>query len=182
MTEIKKLILKDNPGFIVESCLDEDRLLSILTNGSTGRNPTFFKAYGHEAVFGLRSAIPEGGSTLEVSENVTKLDAAETNESDQPGTNNTIETNVLYVKLPEGHPVITADNDQDISNKTNTAPVELSIEEAIEQAEVIFDDGETVQLDHDQEQLIGILSCQYDLTENYLVIQKLMIHNLFSLF
>ena len=30
--------------------------------------------------------------------------------------------------------------------------------------------------------LIGILSCQYDLTENYLVIQKLLVHNLFSLF
>ena len=85
MTEIKNLILKDNPGFTVESCLNEDRLLSILTNGSTGRNPTFFKAYGHEAVFGLRSAIPEGGSTLEVAEDVPKLDAAENIDSDQPG-------------------------------------------------------------------------------------------------
>ena len=80
MTEIKNLILKDNPGFTVESCLNEDRLLSILTNGSTGRNPTFFKAYGHEAVFGLRSAIPEGGSTLEVAEDVPKLDAGKQQE------------------------------------------------------------------------------------------------------
>ena len=80
VTEIKNLILKDNPGFTVESCLNEDRLLSILTNGSTGRNPTFFKAYGHEAVFGLRSAIPEGGSTLEVAEDVPKLDAGKQQE------------------------------------------------------------------------------------------------------
>ena len=64
VTEIKKLILKDNPGYTVESNLDEDRLLNVLTNGSTGRNPTFFKAYGHEDVFGLRSAIPEGRCKL----------------------------------------------------------------------------------------------------------------------
>ena len=64
VTEIQKLILKDNPGYTVESNLDEDRLLNVLTNGSTGRNPTFFKAYGHEDVFGLRSAIPEGRCKL----------------------------------------------------------------------------------------------------------------------
>ena len=38
---------------------------------------------------------------------------------------------------------------------------ELSIEEAIEQAEVIFDDGETVQLEHNQQQLIGMFYKQF---------------------
>ena len=138
MTEIKKLILKDSPGYTVESNLDEDRLLNVLTNGSTGRNPTFFKASGHENVFGLRSAIPEGCSTFEVPEDVPKLDE----DSDEPTT----ETNVLYVKLPDGHPVITADMPTTASEPPTpsapTAPTELSLEEAIEQAEVIFDDSE----------------------------------------
>ena len=91
VTEIKKLILKDSPGYSVESCLDEERLLSVLTNGSTGRNPTFFKAYGHEDVFGLKAAIPDGCSTLEVVEDVPKLDAEDSDSG-------TTETNVLYVK------------------------------------------------------------------------------------
>ena len=138
VTEIKKLILKDSPGYTVESNLDEDRLLNVLTNGSTGRNPTFFKASGHENVFGLRSAIPEGCSTFEVPEDVPKLDE----DSDEPTT----ETNVLYVKLPDGHPVITADMPTTASEPPTpsapSAPTELSLEEAIEQAEVIFDDSE----------------------------------------
>ena len=41
--------------------LEEERLLSVLTHGSTGRNPTFFKAAGHEDVFGLKADIPPGG-------------------------------------------------------------------------------------------------------------------------
>ena len=41
--------------------LEEERLLSVLTHGSTGRNPTFFKAAGHEDVFGLKADIPAGG-------------------------------------------------------------------------------------------------------------------------
>ena len=40
---------------------------------------------------------------------------------------------MLYVKLPEGHPVITAD-------MTPPEQPQLTIEEAIEQAEVVFDD------------------------------------------
>ena len=91
VTEIKKLILKDSPGYSVESCLDEERLLTVLTNGSTGRNPTFFKAFGHEHVFGLKAAIPDGCSTLEVVEDVPKLDAEDSDSG-------TTETNVLYVK------------------------------------------------------------------------------------
>ena len=131
LKEIKKLILKDSPGYSVESCLDEERLLSVLTNGSTGRNPTFFKAFGHADVFGLKAAIPDGCSTLEVVEDVPKLDTAE--DSDGPGT---LETNVLYVKLPEGHPVITG-------SEVEQSKPEMSIEEAIEQAEIIFEDNDT---------------------------------------
>ena len=41
--------------------LEEERLLSVLTHGSTGRNPTFFKAAGHGDVFGLKADIPVGG-------------------------------------------------------------------------------------------------------------------------
>ena len=129
MSEIKKLILKDNPGYSVESCLDDERLLSVLQNGSTGRNPTFFKAFGHDDVFGLKCAIPEGCSTLEVVESVPNLD------SDEGDSAKSVETEVLYVRLPEGHPVITS------------SEPELSIEEAIEQAEVIFDDEIGVEED-----------------------------------
>ncbi len=136
VTEIKKLILKDNPGFTVESCLDEERLLSVLTNGSTGRNPTFFKAYGHEDVFGLKAAMPEGCSTLELVENVPSLDDTEETEQGQKTT----ESNVLYVRLPEGHPVITASSEEN-SLETPESNNELSIEEAIEKAEFVFDDG-----------------------------------------
>ena len=45
----------------VSQQLEEERLLSVLTHGSTGRNPTFFKAAGHEDVFGLKADIPAGG-------------------------------------------------------------------------------------------------------------------------
>ena len=120
VTEIKKLILKDNPGYTVESILDEDRLINVLTNGSTGRDPTFFKAFGHEDVFGLRSAIPEGCSTLEVTENINRLD---NEDSDGPTTT---ESNVLYVKLPESHPVI-MDSDVMQPPEQPQAPPQLTI-------------------------------------------------------
>ena len=48
-------------GGEVSPQLEEERLLSVLTHGSTGRNPTFFKAAGHEDVFGLKADIPAGG-------------------------------------------------------------------------------------------------------------------------
>ena len=146
VTEIKKLILKDhltsegangstsNSGSDSIHDLDEAKLLNVLTNGSTGRNPTFFKAYGHGNVFGLKSAIPDGGTTMEVSEFVpcTKDD----NESQGP-----VEENVLYVQLPEGHPVITANNEDETVSAPKMVQPSLSFEEAVEQAEIIFDDG-----------------------------------------
>jgi hypothetical protein len=132
VNEIKKLILKDNPGYTVESNLNEARLLSVLTHGSTGRNPTFFKAFGHEDVFGLKSAIPEGCSTMEIVEDVPKLEPDELEQK-------TMESNVLYVKLPEGHPVITS-----TENAAEQSPPHLSMEDAIEQAELIFDDDEAL--------------------------------------
>ena len=98
VTEIKKLILKDKPRAMKEdgSSEDDHRLLSVLTNGSTGRNPTFFKALGHEDVFGLRADLPAGCQTLEVAEAVPGEDGAAVSEE-----------NVLYAQLPDGHPVIT---------------------------------------------------------------------------
>ena len=52
--------------------LEEERLLSVLTHGSTGRNPTFFKAAGHEGVFGLKADIPVGGQVILFGEVVAK--------------------------------------------------------------------------------------------------------------
>lgn len=49
-------------------------------------------------MFGLKAAIPAGGTTIEVMEDVSSED------SDGKVT---VEA-VLYVQLPEGHPVITA--------------------------------------------------------------------------
>ena len=123
--------------------LEEERLLSVLTHGSTGRNPTFFKAAGHGDVFGLKADIPAGGQTL---------DGAPEGQAQAEG-----EQNVLYVQLPEGHPVITKSSEEEIEAAgvpaetvdasvepamgTTTATTELSLEEAIAQAEVVFDDG-----------------------------------------
>ena len=57
--------------------------------------------------------------------------------------NKKVESNVLYVRLPEGHPVITAsEEDKDDANE-EIKTHELSIEEAIDQAEFIFDDDIT---------------------------------------
>ena len=67
------------------------------------------------------------------------------------------EQNVLYVQLPEGHPVITKSSEEEEGTATaessgnaaltttttttaTTVAAELSLEEAIEQAEVVFDD------------------------------------------
>ena len=53
---------------------------------------------------------------------------------------------MLYVQLPEGHPVITKSSEEEgeaagAETSVNTAmTTELSLEEAIEQAEVVFDD------------------------------------------
>ena len=50
-------------------------------------------------------------------------------------------------------------------SKDSKTPVELSIEEAIEQAEFVFDDSDglgTVQLEHDQEQLIELNDQEID--------------------
>jgi len=47
VTEIRKLIIKDNlnaKSITSENDLSEERLLSVLTHGSTGRNPTFFQS------------------------------------------------------------------------------------------------------------------------------------------
>ena len=60
---------------------------------------TFFKAFGHSEVFGLKSSIPEGGTTAEIVENVVVETTNGSTENRQEG--------VLYVHLPEGHPVIT---------------------------------------------------------------------------
>ena len=121
--------------------LEEERLLSVLTHGSTGRNPTFFKAAGHGDVFGLKADIPAGGQTLD--------GAPEGQAGRAEG-----EQNVLYVQLPEGHPVITKSSEEEVVEAeavdttveaamatTTTATTELSLEEAIAQAEVVFDDG-----------------------------------------
>ena len=177
VTEIKKLIIKDNlnsKSTTSDNDLDEDRLLSVLTHGSTGRNPTFFKAYGHNDVFGLRVAIPEGCTTIEVAENLPSEDPCGIDEGSGLGMEN---QNVLYVQLPEGHPVITgadqtssqvscntdagipssvittmssiADNSEPVSvvlsGKSAAVQPSLSFEEAVEQAELIFDDGENVE-------------------------------------
>lgn len=165
VTEIKKLIIKDNlnaKSMTSDNDLDEERLLSVLTHGSTGRNPTFFKAYGHNDVFGLRVAIPEGCTTLEVAENLPSEDPGGMDESGGVGSEN---LNVLYVQLPDGHPVITG-ADRAITNSVATVmssttgnseetPVilseksaavqpSLSFEEAVEDAEFIFDDDQNM--------------------------------------
>uniref|UniRef100_A0A0K2VEN7 DEUBAD domain-containing protein n=1 Tax=Lepeophtheirus salmonis TaxID=72036 RepID=A0A0K2VEN7_LEPSM len=165
VTEIKKLILKDQPSVETRE-LRDGNLLSVLTNGSTGRNPTFFKAFGHDDVFGLKSCIPEGGTTLEVVEKVPS--------GDEGGVSQ--EEGVLYVQLPEGHPIISNstpeqeedDEDEEVEQESSPPPVsyrdegnsqastspdggenatqlkdtqtKLSIEEAIEKADIIFED------------------------------------------
>ena len=119
---------------ISSSLTDDCQLLTVLTNGATGRNPTFFKAYGHEDVFGLKACIPEGGTTLEVPEDVPSED----------GLGQASEENVLYVRLPEGHPVITAEEQPEPqpipTSSSPSSSVPFNMEEAIDQAELIFED------------------------------------------
>ena len=176
VTEIKKLIIKDNlnaKSMTSENDLNEERLLSVLTHGSTGRNPTFFKVYGHNDVFGLRVAIPEGCTTLEVTETLPSEDPGGEEEIEAGGSSNENQ-NVLYVRLPEGHPIITGASDQPVppssiecdntiekkmssidetlettsvvslEGKAAAVQPSLSFEEAVEQAELIFDDGENM--------------------------------------
>ena len=108
---------------------------------------------------------------------------AETLPNEDPGGEDDIESgatsnenqNVLYVRLPEGHPIITGASDQAASTNPvksdsnselkmssmeddlesasvellegKSAPVQpsLSFEEAVEQAELIFDDGDNME-------------------------------------
>ncbi len=181
ISEIKKLILKEqgqeagvenNKGKNNEdSALDGDNLLTVLTNGSTGRNPTFFKALGHQDVFGLRADLPKGATTVEMTEAV----ASEDGTSGVDGSESSRE-NVLYVKLPEGHPVITQASSAEASPKGAVSPEEeekqeervkeksddeavnsdlkpsLSFEEAIEQAELVFEDDVNLTLGVEKEQ------------------------------
>ena len=68
VAEIKKLIVKDQISG--EDSLNEDHLLNVLNSNSSGKNPTFFKAFGHTEVFGLKNAIPDGGTVVEIVEKV----------------------------------------------------------------------------------------------------------------
>ena len=65
----------------------------------------YFQAFGHEDVFGLKSAIPDGCTTVDVVEGVPKDD----------GEGGTTQENVLYDQLPEGHPVITENHDEQVN-------------------------------------------------------------------
>ena len=114
VAEIKKLIVKDQ--IVSDPKLNEDHLLNVLTSNSCGRNPTFFKAFGHSEVFGLKSSIPEGGTTAEIVENVIVETTNGSTENRQEG--------VLYVHLPEGHPVITGSapsDEESAAVRINTA-------------------------------------------------------------
>jgi len=100
VAEIKKLIVKDQIS--ADTNLNEDHLLNVLISNSCGRNPTFFKAFGHNEVFGLKNSIPDGGTTVEIVEKVPVeggIGSVEDIQYKKEG--------VLYVHLPDGHPVIT---------------------------------------------------------------------------
>jgi len=100
VAEIKKLIVKDQIS--ADTSLNEDHLLNVLISNSCGRNPTFFKAFGHNEVFGLKNSIPDGGTTVEIIEKVPVEGSV--------GSVNDVQykqEGVLYVHLPDGHPVIT---------------------------------------------------------------------------
>ena len=99
--EIKKLIIKDQ--FSGEETVSEDHLLNVLNSNSSGKNHTFFKAFGHNEVFGLKNFIPDGGTVVEIIEKVPveceNWSQAEDVQYRQDG--------VLYVHLPEGFPIMT---------------------------------------------------------------------------
>merc|ERR1719491_599534 len=135
VAEIKKLIVKDQ--IVTDPKLNEDHLLNVLTSNSCGRNPTFFKAFGHSEVFGLKSLIPEGGTTVEIVEKVVVETTNGSTEDRQEG--------VLYVHLPEGHPVITgsAPSDEEPaarlgSTETTSRLEEPSLDPLNMEAEVII--------------------------------------------
>jgi len=100
VAEIKKLIVKDQIS--ADTNLNEDHLLNVLISNSCGRNPTFFKAFGHNEVFGLKNSIPDGGTTVEIVEKVPVEGG-----SDSVNEMKYKKEGVLYVHLPDGHPVIT---------------------------------------------------------------------------
>ena len=115
VAEIKKLIVKDQMSG--DENLNDDHLLNVLNSNSCGKNPTFFKAFGHNEVFGLKNAIPDGGTVVEIVEKVPV-------ECDNWTANDDVQfrqDGVLYVHLPDGHPVITGS----ISNERFTSPVPL---------------------------------------------------------
>lgn len=120
----------------------------MLTLGSTGRTPTFFKAFGHEDVFGLKANIPDGGITLDVLEGVPGVGGDDAvRGGDDAGVDVGGRENVLYVQLPEGHPIITRSQDEDEQQKRpeeEKQQQELSLEDAIEQAEIVFDDDDQI--------------------------------------
>ena len=155
VAEIKKLILKDHVAS--ESRLSEDQLLNVLVSNSCGRNPTFFKAFGHNEVFGLKSSIPEGGTTVEILEKVPV----------EGGPQEDLvyrQEGVLYVHLPDGHPVITGstpseDEEVQASINSNLAE-ELSLDPLNMEAEVII--GE-------QASPIEVISLEDNTTEPVLI-------------
>ena len=57
------------------------------------------QALGHEDVFGLKAAIPAGALEM------TAANGGSLDPSGNPGVSG--DAGVLYVQLPEGHPVIT---------------------------------------------------------------------------
>jgi hypothetical protein len=112
VTEIKKLILKDQIS--PDTSLNEDQLLNVLTSNACGRNPTFFKAFGHREVFGLKSSIPEGGTTVEIVEPVPVVETGGVGSNFADGAEiHYRQEGVLYVHLPDGHPVITGSGPSD---------------------------------------------------------------------
>ncbi len=127
-------------------------------------------------MFGLNSDLPSGCQTIEVVEDVPTVDddysrglgEIEGGDNGLEGNGGgSREENVLYVQLPEGHPIITrasstsstgeaspnsanvkSPNEAESKDSSPENPVpavvkpSLSFEEAVEQAEVIFDDGD----------------------------------------
>ena len=136
--EIKKLIVKDQSSG--EEGISQDHLLNVLNSNSSGKNPTFFKAFGHQEVFGLKSFIPDGGTTVEVQEKVPFEVENWTRTEDVQYK----EEGVLYVHLPDGHPVITGSTpseDEDVQASINsTLAEELSLDPLNMEAEVIIGD------------------------------------------
>ena len=99
--EIKRLILKDQISG--DDSVSEDYLLNVLNSNSSGKNPTFFKAFGHNEVFGLKNFIPDGGTVVEIIEKVPIESENWTNTEDVQYK----QDGVLYVHLPDGFPIMT---------------------------------------------------------------------------